>query len=204
MKCKTATASRSASTSSVRPALIALIALFGALAAEPAAAALSWSDLHGHMGLGYAKLLNSGSPAGSLAIGAGAELPLRSNLSAGVDLGFSLLGSQTFERGSLNADLDYSMFEALLLLHYAPERGPIARISFGPGVFHSRAGLNTAAPAEFEDLPIEQTAPGMGIGLGFGSKREMLVKAGFEVAVRAMWLDRGPWTVALARITVQY
>ena len=159
MKCKTATASRSASTSSVRPALIALIALFGALAAEPAAAALSWSDLHGHMGLGYAKLLNSGSPAGSLAIGAGAELPLRSNLSAGVDLGFSLLGSQTFERGSLNADLDYSMFEALLLLHYAPERGPIARISFGPGV-HDGDGL----PVVVVDEEIYRLLPSLIIG----------------------------------------
>lgn len=207
MKCKTVTASPSASTnrlgSSSGRILVAALLTVALLSHRPASAA-SLSDLHGHLGLGYAKLLNAGSPGGSLAIGAGVELPLLSDLSAGVDLGFALLGSQTYERGSLSADVDHSLFEALLLLHYVPARGPISSLSLGPGVFHARAGLNTAAPVEFEDLPIEETAPGMGVGLEFGPKRPMLVKAGLEIATRAVWMEHATWTVALARLTVHY
>jgi hypothetical protein len=208
MKYKMATASPSASTSersSGRPSLIALLGLLCTLGLSGSAAAgPSLSELHGHLGLGYAKLMNRGSPGGSLAIGAGVELPILPDLSAGVDLGFALLGSQTFQRGSLSADVDYSLFEALFLLHLTPQRGPLAALSVGPGVFHARAGLNTGAPAEFEDLPVEETAPGIGIGLEFGPKRPMLVKAGIEIAARAAWLERRPWTVALARLTVHY
>ena len=200
MRCKTATASRSVSTSSLAGAL----AVVAALALGGPASAATLADLRGHLGLGYAKLIGSGSPGGSLAIGAGMELPLAGRWSAGLDLGFSLLGSQSFERGSLSADLDHSLFETLALLHYAPSRGPLSRVSLGPGLFHARAGLTTAAPAEFEDLPVEETAAGMGLGLELGPKRPMLVKAGFEIAARDVWLRHGPWTVALARLVVHY
>lgn len=207
MRCKTVTASPSASTNSRRSPsgrIVAATLLAAAMLAHHPARAVSLSELHGHLGLGYAKLLNAGSPSGSLAMGAGVELPVLPDLSAGIDLGFSLLGSQTFERGSLSSDLDYSLFEALFLLHLAPSRGPVSRLSLGPGVFHARAGLNTSAPVEFEDLPVEETAPGMGLGLEFGPKRPMLVKAGVEIAARTVWMEHGTWTVALARLTVHY
>ena len=148
--------------------------------------------------------MNQGAPGGSLAIGTGVELPVLPDLSAGVDVGFALLGSQTFERGSLSADLDHNLFEALLLLHMAPARGPFSRISLGPGVFHARASLTTAAPVEFEDLPVEETAPGMGVGLELAPKRAMTVKAGIEAAVRTVWMEHGTWTVAQARLVVHY
>lgn len=218
MRFRMATASRSALTSSRRPvaprspagphsasARLAAWLLPAALAfAAPALAESRLETLRGHLGLGYAKLLNSGSPGGSLAIGAGVEYPLRPSLSAGADVGFALLGNQIFERGSLTAELDHSLFEALALLHWTPPRGPIGRVSVGPGVFHARASLNSQGPAEFSDLPIEETTGGMALSLGVLPRRQALVKAGFELGLRTVWLQHGTWTMGLGRLTVHY
>jgi len=174
------------------------------LAACGTAHAVSLADLRGHLGLGYAKLMNQGAPAGSLAIGAGVEMAVVSDLDLGVELGFDLLGGNTEERGSVSADVDYSLIEGLLLLHWAPARGPFNRVSLGPGVFHARAALTTGAPAMFQDLPVDETAPGMGVGLEFGPKGQKLVKAGVELAARTAWLENQTWTVGLARLTVHY
>ena len=192
MKCKMATASTFASTSSrslrhrAWPGLAALL------------------DMRGHLGFGYAKLMNQGAPGGSLGIGAGVEMSVLSDLDLGAELGFDLLGGNTHERGSVSADLDYSLIEGLLLLHWMPARGPFNRVSLGPGIFHARAGLTTGAPALFQDLPVDETAPGMGGGLEFGPKGKKIVKAGLEVAARAVWMEHETWTVGLARLVVHY
>lgn len=206
MKCKTATASPFASTNrrSRQRAPLAWAAVLALLAAGGNAHAASLADLRGHLGLGYAKLMNEGSPAGSLGIGAGVEMAVLSDLDLGVELGFDLLGGNTVERGSVSADLDYSLIEGLLLLHWAPARGPFNRVSLGPGIFHARAALNTGAPAMFQDLPVDETAPGMGVGVEFGPKGKHLVKAGVELAARTAWLESKTWTVGLARLTVHY
>ena len=213
MRSRTATASRSASTSRgvarrgpapFRGAAAGAVAAGLFLATAAASAGPGWSDLHGHLALGYAKRMNRDSPAGSLAIAAGVELPIRPSLKAGVEVGFDLLGSQVFEKGSISAQLDHDVIEALALAHWTPPRGPVALVSAGPGVFHARAGLTTVAPLSFGELPVEETAPGMGVGIAFGPRREALVKAAFEIAIRTIWLDQGAWTLALARLAVHY
>jgi hypothetical protein len=207
MRCKTATASTFASTNSrsSRPrARAALAALLALLAATGAAHAATLADMRGHLGLGYAKLMNQGAPGGSLGIGAGVEMSVLSDMDLGAELGFDLLGGNTHERGSVSADLDYSLIEGLLLLHWMPARGPFNRVSLGPGIFHARAALSTGAPALFQDLPVDETAPGMGGGLEFGPKGKKTVKAGVEVAARAVWLEHETWTVGLARLVVHY
>jgi hypothetical protein len=192
-----------ASISSRSLRVVACAAMLAVLASSRAHAA-TLADMHGHLGLGYAKLMNQGAPGGSLGIGAGVEMAVVSNLDLGAELGFDLLGGSTEERGSVSADLDYSLIEGLLLLHWLPSRGPFNRVSFGPGIFHARAGLTTGAPAMFQDLPVDETAPGMGVGLEFGPKGRRTVKAGVEVASRMVWMEHQTWTVGLARLVVHY
>ncbi len=218
MKFMTATASRSASTSRGRIAALraaarriaarmiaALLAAASLPAAVvPAAAGPRLESFQGHLAIGYAKLLNPGSPGGSLAIGAGVDYPVHAGLRAGVDVGFLLLGSQVFERGSLAAELDHSVFEALALVHWTPSRGPIGLVSVGPGLFHARADLSSSGPAAFSDLAVEETAPGAAINLTAIARRSSPVKAGFEFGVRALWLPNETWTVAVGGLTVHY
>src|SRR5689334_5510365 len=125
-----------------RHALTFAIAAALLLGAGPAAARPRLADLRGHLMLGYAKLFAGQSPAGSLSIGAGIEHPLRANLDAGVDVGYHLLGTRTLVQGTLSSGLDYSVVEALALLHWVtPARGPQVILSGGPGLFVARANL---------------------------------------------------------------
>lgn len=224
MRFRMVTASRSASTSSGLTAAVRslrrmaagaargapVVALLAALLlAAPAGAESGGGSMRGHLGLGYAKLLNPDSPGGSFAIGAGVEFPLRrgsgaGDLSAGLDLGFDLLGSDIHESGSLTAELDHSLLEILGLVHWIPPRGPIGRVSLGPGLFHARADLNSAGPLAFSDLPVNETAPGMAMAIGVLPRGDKPVKVGFEIGVRTVWLAEGTWTVGLGRLTVHY
>jgi len=175
-----------------------------ALACCAAPSIASAADLlRGHLAVGYAKLLNRGAPGGSMMVGAGVDLPVRGTLRAGADVGFALLGSRIVERGSLAADLDYSLFEAVAFAHWKPPDGPL-RVSLGPGLFHVRADLSSSGPAAFSDLAVEETAPGAALGVTLMTRRESLLRAGFELGVRAVWLPDGTWTVALGRLTVHY
>ena len=204
MKYKTATASTFASTNRRSWRRVTWVAALALLAMSGSARAATLADMRGHLGLGYAKLMNQGAPGGSLGIAAGVEMSVLSDLDLGAELGFDLLGGNTHERGSVSADLDYSLIEGLLLLHWMPERGPFNRVSLGPGIFHARAALTTGAPAMFQDLPVDETAPGMGVGLELGPKGKKTVKAGVEVAARSVWMEHETWTVGLARLVVHY
>ena len=158
MWSRTATASRSDSVSDAprSAAVAAAAALALALSAAPARSGLKLDDFRGHVALGYGQALVNDGPAyypggerlaaGSLSFTAGIEYPVRPTLDAGLEIGSSLLGTRLIERGSLGAELDYSVFELVALARWTPPYGPFA-ISAGPGVFHARADLTSSGAA---------------------------------------------------------
>ena len=174
-----------------------------AVGARPVAAGSPFASIQGHLAGGYVQLVNAGSPGGSLGFGAGVDFPVRGPLRAGVDIAFDLLGSSLVERGSLSADVEYSVFEVTGLLHWVPPSGPF-RISAGPGLFHGRADLSSSGPVAFEDLAVDETAPGGALSVELLSRRESLLRAGLELGVRTLWMSEQTWTLSVARLTVHY
>jgi len=138
--CATGTAWRSDSTheSSFDPSIAPRRRARGAgggvrAGAGTASARAAIQDVTGHVSLGYAKLFGvEDAPGGSLSVTGGLDHPLWRDVRIGAGLGFHLLGGRTVTRGSLFANVDYSLFEAVLFAHWKPPGlGPIGRISPG-------------------------------------------------------------------------
>jgi len=183
----------------------ALASLVGLLLATSAAAGPRLSELRGHLGVGYAKLLVASAPGGSMSVLGGLDYPLNPALRLGAEVSYDLLGSRTEERGSLVAQLDYSVFEALALLHWSPARaGPIERLTMGPGVFNARADLTSSGAPAFSDLPVEQTAGGLALGLTLMSRGPGPVRVGFELGGRLVLLREEDWTLVKGCMVVHY
>jgi hypothetical protein len=181
------------------------LAAFLLATAAPASGALRIADVGGHLAFGYGYLFADGSPGGSLSIAGGLDVPLAPSLRAGVDVGYNLLGTRTEERGTLIAELDYGVFEALALLHWSPGwRGPLGRISIGPGVFNARADLSSSGGAAFSDLAVEETVAGGALALTFVSRNPSPVRVGLELGARVLFLDKETWTVATGRLAFLY
>jgi hypothetical protein len=184
--------------------LAAGVALF---ATAPRASAITPADLQGHVALGYAKLFVPDAPGGSLSVAAGLDLPVAGPLRAGVDVGYHLLGTRTVERGSFFASVDYSVFEADLLVHWLPTgAGPVARVSFGPALISAHADLSTASGggAAFSDLAVSESAPGVVGEVSLLPHRDMPVKLGLELGARTAFLAHDTWTVADVRVIAHY
>ncbi len=187
---------------------LGVVALLLALAA-PSAAGPRLADLHGHLAIGYAQVFSSDTsraPAGSLSVGTGLDYPIGAGLRAGLDVGYHLLGSRTLEEGTLSTGLDYSMLEALALLHWTPEgRGPQLVLSGGPGAFAARATLaSSPVGAIFSRQAIDQWRAGMALAFTMTRRREAPVRAGLEVGVRVVPLESTTWTLVTARIAILY
>src|SRR6185436_9258060 len=130
--------------------------------AAPAGAEGRLQKFHGHLGVGYAKLVGDPAPGGSFTMNAGVDYPVGERLRVGLDFGYELLGGDIVERGSFVAGVDYSMVELLALVHFAPQRlGPLRRISVGPGLFAPHGDLSVSAGgASFSDLAVDEVVPG--------------------------------------------
>lgn len=178
--------------------------LASVLAAAPARAAVE--DVRGHVSLGYAKLFVADAPGGSLSITGGLDHPLWRDVRIGAGLGFHLLGSRTETRGSLFANVDYSVFEAVLFAHWAPPGlGPVGRISAGPALISARAELSTAGGgAAFSDLAVEEVAGGFALDATLIQKRPAPVRVGLELGTRVAFLSAETWTLGTARVTFHY
>lgn len=205
---------------SMRVVLVTVLAL-----AVPAAAYAGWSDVRGHATVGYAKLFIDGAPGGSISATGGIDHPLWEDFRIGADVGYHLLGSRNETRGSLFASVDYSVFEAALLVHWTP-RGipPLGRVSFGPALMSLRAELSTAGGgAAFSDLAVEEVVPGVALDATFMSTRPSPVRVGLELGTRIGFrsnigfvdtsgsgniLEAAPiadvWTLATARLAFHY
>jgi hypothetical protein len=189
-----------------RRVLILAIAAALIAAAVPSAAGPRLADVRGHLLLGYAKLFASQAPGGSLSVGAGADLPVSGGLRAGLDLGYHLLGSQTLVQGTLSTGLDYSLFEALAQLHWAPGSGePQVILAGGPGLFVARANLaSSPVGASFSHHAIEESSPGFALSATVARRRLSPVRIGLEAGLRIVPLDAETWTLATARIAILY
>lgn len=197
-------------TAPLARSLVAAAALLFAAAAAQAAPRLA--DVGGHLTLGYARLFVSQdesaslareTPAGSLSTGIGLDLPVAGGLRAGVDVGYHLLGSRTLVQGSLSSGLDYSVFEALAVLHWAPGGSPL-RLTAGPGLFIVHADLaSSPIGAAFSDLAVSETRLGGAVGVTL-APRTGAVRVGLEAGARFVPLEDETWTLALVRLALQY
>lgn len=189
---------------------IALIAfVWGLAGAVPCTGALRFADLNGHLAIGFAHLSSSdtsATPGGSISIGGGVDVPLKGRLRAGLDVGYHLLGTRTLVQGSLTSGLDYSMFEALALLHWTPlDRGPQVILSGGPGLFTAKASLGaTSVGLAFTPQAIDQTRAGMALSLVVTRRRPSPVSVGMEAGLRIVPLESATWTLASVRIAMRY
>lgn len=185
--------------------LIPIATLLALALAPPGVLASPFTGMRGHLGFGYTKLFTDDAPGGSMAVAAGLDLPVAPDLRAGIEAGVDLLGSTSVDRGSLFAELDYSVFEVLGLVHWTPPwRGPLGRVSLGPGLFKARADLNSAGPAAFEDLPVLEWAPGLAATATLITRKDTKVSAGLELGTRWIALSDDDWILATARVVIHY
>ena len=127
-------------------------------------------------------------------------------MSAGIDVGYHLLGSRTLVQGTLTSGIDYSVFEALALVHWAPlDRGPQLIVSGGPGLFAAKASLApTSVGATFSPQAIDRTRAGLALSLTATPRRASPVRAGIELGLRVVPLESTTWTLGTARIAVRF
>jgi hypothetical protein len=187
--------------------MVAAATLLTVLAATPRpAAAFEISRVRGHLAVGYGKLFIGEPPGGSMSMAGGVELPITDAFSSGIEVGYHLMGSHTELRGSLLADVDYSLFETSLLLYWTPPwRGPVGRISFGPGLYNARAELSASGGgAGFTDLAVDQTAAGLAAGVEFLSRKPSVLRLGAELGARLAFVSDEAWSGAVARVVVHY
>jgi hypothetical protein len=187
---------------------ILLLAAAWLLAPTPARA-LDLADVQGHLALGFAHLATSDTtdtPAGSLTIGGGVDIPVGGRFRAGIDIGYHLLGSKTLEQGSLTSGIDYGVFEVLALAHWSPlSSGPDLIISGGPGFFSSKAELAaTSIGAAFTPFAVNEKGAGAALTLTVARRKATPVRAGIEASYRWIPLETSTWSVYSARIVVRY
>ena len=185
---------------------ITALMIVAASLAVAAPAQAGWLEaMAGHISIGYGKLFADEAPGGSLSIAGGLDVPMSSTVRTGIEIGFDLLGTRSEEEGTLIAEVDYSAVEAIALVHWTPPfRGPLGRISAGPGFFSARGDLSSSGGAAFSDLAVDEVAPGMAIALTFIQRRPAPVRVGFEAGTRVMWLEDQTWTVASGRLVFHY
>lgn len=188
---------------------LALFALL--LVPAPASAAARFGEVGGHFSIGYAKMSAtdasglSVSPGGSMSMGAGLDYPLAPTLRAGLDLGYDLLGTRTFPRGSNSAGVDYSVFGVTAFLHWLPQRSLVRRVSLGPALVNAHGVLSvTSGGAGFTDLAVHESAGAVALQVTLMPVKPAPVKLGLELGGRRAFMARGDWTLLSVRATVHY
>lgn len=183
-----------------------LLAALAAGASRPASAAMRLDDWRGHFSVGFGRVWSDSlAPGGSISAAGGLEYPLSPRWRLGATAAFNLLGSSTVNRGSVTAALDYSLFDAALLATYLPARGPITRLSFGPGVASARAELSVAGGgALFRDLPVGEVKPELALEAALLPRRQTIVAVGAELGLRVVPVEQCTWTLVTARLTVHF
>jgi len=187
------------------------LAVIGAVLAvtAPCAAAIRLADVRGHIAIGYGRVFSSDTtdtPGGSLSMGAGLDLPIGAGLRAGLDIGYHSLGAVTLDQGSISTELDFSLLEALALVHWFPSAGGRRFVlSGGPGVFSARAALSSSpVGAIFSRSAIDQWRLGGAVSASIVRRRPSPVRIGLEAGVRVVPLEDVTWTLAMARVVILY
>jgi hypothetical protein len=185
-------------------ALLTVLALVTSAAASHAGPTLD--ALRGHLSAGFSKLFVEENPAGSISLGVGIDYPLSPSWRFGLEVNEHLLGGITSHLGSLYANVDYSVLETALLMHWRTDRlGPIHRLSFGPAVMSARAEISSSAGGfAFDSLAVGEIAPGVAFEATLISAKVRPVAVGFEVGGHAAFLKKDTWTLLSARLTFHY
>lgn len=183
---------------------VAIVLVLGAV--RPAAAAgFEWSRIQGHTSFGYGRLMVGHAPAGSIGVTVGFEHPVRPGLDAGIDFGLYLYGNRTADRGTLNATLDYSSQEVVFFTHWAVSRGPVSRISIGPGLTHARTELSSAAGgAQFLDLAKDEVAPSLALDLSILRRKPAPVRVAMVAGYRVAFVEGPDWNQFSVRLGFHY
>jgi hypothetical protein len=185
----------------------AVILAVALLAPGVARAEMRLSEWKGHIALGFAHVISDSlSPPGSLSVSAGVDYPIGRGWRVGPAIAFNLLGSSTLTRGSITAQLDYSMFDAALLFTRTPATGPVARWSVGPGVASPHADLTLAAGgAGFRDVALGEIRPELAADASFLPRHLTIVSVGGELSARVVPIPaRATWYLLAARLAIHF
>lgn len=208
MKWPMAIASKSASTSSLRTAhgLRLVMLLAAVLCAAPASAGLELERVTGHLGVGYSRAFIAGSPGGSISAGAGLDYALTERFALGTELGYDLLGARDVKRDTLYGTVDYNAFQFSLRMIWKPVGlGPIHRVSAGPMLLSARGEVQSPfGGLPFDDLVVDETAPGAALDVTLLPLAARPVKLGFEIGTRLVFLRSQTWTLGTARVVFHY
>lgn len=175
----------------------------------PNAAHARLADVRGHLAIGYGRVFSSDTtdtPGGSLSMGAGLDYPIGAGLRAGVDIGYHSLGTVMLDQGSISTELDFSVLEALALVHWFPSAGGRRFVlSGGPGMFSARAILaSSPVGAIFSRSAIDQWRAGAAVSASIVRRQASPVRVGLEAGARVVPLERFTWTLAMARVVIHY
>ncbi|MBI1798723.1 MAG: hypothetical protein HYR73_03440 [Candidatus Eisenbacteria bacterium] len=172
----------------------------------PATSHAAFADWRGHLAIGYGRLFIADAPSGGFSVGAGVDHPITSSLRIGPDIGIHLLGTRTVERGSLNANLDYGLFEATLMAHWTPRRlGPVRRLSMGVGVMNARAEITSSSSGlAFEDLEVYGLRSGVAFDAALLPAGPRPVAVGLEAGLRFAFLESETWALGSLRLVFHY
>jgi len=201
---------------------LVLLALL--LVPAPAAAAARFGEVGGHLSIGTTTrvthiriyrnaskrvfplfIIDVGTAGSGLSMVAGLDYPVAPSLRAGLDLGYDLLGSQTFQRGSLFGAVDYSAFEVTAFLHWLPQQGLVRRVSLGPALVNAHGVLSvTGGGAGFSDLAVHETAGAVAAQITLMKAKPAPVKLGLDLGGRRAFLAGKDWTLLSVRVTVHY
>lgn len=183
----------------------ALVVLALLAVAAPAGAKARFGEIGGHLSIGYAKLVTAEHPAGSMSMGVGFDYPLAQTLRAGLDLGYDLLGSRTFDRGSYSAGVDYSDLSVTTFLHWLPRTGIVRRVSLGPTLVSARGALSvTGGGVGFMDLAVDEACAGLAAQVTLMKAKPAPLRVGLELGGRTAFRAAGDWTLLGVRMTVHY
>ena len=185
-------------------ALGALLVLAALIPAAPSRAALA--DWKGHLAVGYGRLFATDAPSGGISVGGGISYPVTASIRLGPQLDYHLLGSNTLTSGSLTASLDYSMFEFSLRAEWRPEHfWAVRRLSIGPMVAGATAAVSSSsAGLAFEKDEIHETRAGFAASAALLPAHAKVVAVGLELGAHVAFLSAEPWTVATARLVIDY
>ena len=183
---------------------VGIAALILAGAAASARAAIK--DFRGHLAIGYANLFATDAPGGSLSVEGAVDYPIDPSWRLGLGVGYDLFGTQTAERGSFVANVDYSLLHIDLQAHWqAPSPEYIARVSFGPSLFNAHADVSSSgAGAQFSDLAVGETCGGASFDVTLMKQSAAPVRVGLELGSRVAFVAGDPWTVTMVRLAVHY
>lgn len=180
--------------------------LFTLLLWSMPAHAFELASMRGQVAFGYSRLQGADqSPAGSIGVLVGVDHPLSGAWRIGPAVSFSLLGSTQVERDGVPAGIDHSMLDGALLVHRDFARGPLRRVSFGPGLASARAELQVAGGgAGLSDLAVGEVRPCAAFEALFAPRTASGVSVGAGLGVRVVPLRDLTWTVFSARFAISF